>query len=147
MLIGLLLGPGFHQKDRCVGQVFDMQELAAGLPLPQISAVAVPHRGIDFGDCKLLDVSKLTALGRRLRIDLEAGIRQTYEWYRPPPVPQNTDGNRTRAEASRERSTADTSLAEATTKGSCKSREEPHDIMGKAFISWLSWWFATSTTT
>jgi GDP-L-fucose synthase len=32
---------------------------------------------------KLLDVSKLAALGWRPRIDLEAGIRQTYEWYRP----------------------------------------------------------------
>ena len=31
---------------------------------------------------KLLDVSKLTALGWRPRIDLEAGICQTYEWYR-----------------------------------------------------------------
>jgi len=31
---------------------------------------------------KLLDVSKLTALGWRPRINLEAGIRQTYEWYR-----------------------------------------------------------------
>jgi GDP-L-fucose synthase len=31
---------------------------------------------------KLLDVSKLTALGWRPRIDLEAGIRQTYDWYR-----------------------------------------------------------------
>jgi len=31
---------------------------------------------------KLLDVSKLTALGWRPRIDLEMGIRQTYEWYR-----------------------------------------------------------------
>jgi GDP-L-fucose synthase len=31
---------------------------------------------------KLLDVSKLTALGWRPRIDLEAGIRHTYEWYR-----------------------------------------------------------------
>src|SRR6266481_2516660 len=31
---------------------------------------------------KLLDVSKLTALGWCPRIDLEAGIRQTYEWYR-----------------------------------------------------------------
>ena len=30
----------------------------------------------------LLDVSKLTALGWRPRIDLEMGIRQTYEWYR-----------------------------------------------------------------
>jgi GDP-L-fucose synthase len=30
---------------------------------------------------KLLDVSKLTALGWRPRIPLEAGIRQTYEWY------------------------------------------------------------------
>ena len=31
---------------------------------------------------KLLDVSKLTARGWRPRADLEAGIRQTYEWYR-----------------------------------------------------------------
>jgi GDP-L-fucose synthase len=31
---------------------------------------------------KLLDVSKLTALGWRPRITLEAGIRQTCEWYR-----------------------------------------------------------------
>ena len=31
---------------------------------------------------KLLDVSKLAALGWRPRIDLEDGIRHTYEWYR-----------------------------------------------------------------
>ena len=31
---------------------------------------------------KLLDVAKLTALGWRPSISLEAGIRQTYEWYR-----------------------------------------------------------------
>ena len=31
---------------------------------------------------KLLDVSKLTALGWRPGIDLETGIRQTHEWYR-----------------------------------------------------------------
>jgi GDP-L-fucose synthase len=31
---------------------------------------------------KLLNVSKLTALSWRPRINLEAGIRQTYEWYR-----------------------------------------------------------------
>jgi GDP-L-fucose synthase len=30
---------------------------------------------------KLLDVSKLTKLGWRYRIDLETGIRQTYGWY------------------------------------------------------------------
>ncbi|HJU16538.1 MAG TPA: GDP-L-fucose synthase [Stellaceae bacterium] len=31
---------------------------------------------------KLLDVSKLTALGWRPKIDLAEGIRQTYDWYR-----------------------------------------------------------------
>jgi GDP-L-fucose synthase len=31
---------------------------------------------------KLLEVSKLTALGWCPRIDLQAGIRQTYQWYR-----------------------------------------------------------------
>jgi GDP-L-fucose synthase len=31
---------------------------------------------------KLLDVSKLTALGWRPRIGLAEGIRQTYDWYR-----------------------------------------------------------------
>jgi GDP-L-fucose synthase len=31
---------------------------------------------------KLLDISKLTALGWSPHIDLAAGIRQTYEWYR-----------------------------------------------------------------
>jgi GDP-L-fucose synthase len=36
----------------------------------------------DGTPCKLLDVSKLTALGWSPRIDLAAGIRQTYEWYR-----------------------------------------------------------------
>ena len=30
---------------------------------------------------KLLDVSKLSSLGWRYRIDLETGIRQTYRWY------------------------------------------------------------------
>jgi GDP-L-fucose synthase len=39
---------------------------------------------------KVLDVSKLTALGWCPRIDLEAGIRQTYEWYRTS-RPQSTD--------------------------------------------------------
>ena len=31
---------------------------------------------------KLLDVAKLTALGWSARIDLEEGLRQTYQWYR-----------------------------------------------------------------
>ena len=31
---------------------------------------------------KLLDVGKLSGLGWRHRIDLESGIRQTYDWYR-----------------------------------------------------------------
>ncbi|HEY8520454.1 MAG TPA: GDP-L-fucose synthase [Gammaproteobacteria bacterium] len=35
---------------------------------------------------KLLDVSKITALGWRPRIGLEEGIRATYEWYRSTPA-------------------------------------------------------------
>jgi GDP-L-fucose synthase len=31
---------------------------------------------------KLLDVSRLTALGWKARIPLREGIRQTYEWYK-----------------------------------------------------------------
>jgi GDP-L-fucose synthase len=31
---------------------------------------------------KLLDVSRLSALGWRASIGLEAGLRQTYDWYR-----------------------------------------------------------------
>jgi GDP-L-fucose synthase len=31
---------------------------------------------------KLLDISKLTALGWCPQIELETGIRQTYDWYR-----------------------------------------------------------------
>jgi GDP-L-fucose synthase len=38
---------------------------------------------------KLLDVSKLTALGWRPRIKLKAGVRQTYEWYRNSRGPQH----------------------------------------------------------
>jgi GDP-L-fucose synthase len=36
---------------------------------------------------KLLDVTKLTALGWRAQIDLETGIRQTYDWYRADRAP------------------------------------------------------------
>jgi GDP-L-fucose synthase len=36
---------------------------------------------------KLLDVAKLTATGWRPRIDLEDGIRQTWEWYRANAAP------------------------------------------------------------
>ena len=36
---------------------------------------------------KLLDVTKLNALGWRYRTDLESGIRQTYDWYRREKVP------------------------------------------------------------
>ncbi len=35
---------------------------------------------------KLLDVSRLTDLGWRARIDLRAGIRATYEWYLANPA-------------------------------------------------------------
>jgi GDP-L-fucose synthase len=36
---------------------------------------------------KLLDVSRIHALGWRARIGLEAGIRRTYRWYVDHPVP------------------------------------------------------------
>jgi GDP-L-fucose synthase len=42
---------------------------------------------------KLLDISKLTALGWRPRITLEAGIRQTYEWYRASRVARSLTSN------------------------------------------------------
>jgi GDP-L-fucose synthase len=39
---------------------------------------------------KLMDVSRLTALGWRATIGLEAGLRQTYDWFR-----HHKDGLRT----------------------------------------------------
>jgi GDP-L-fucose synthase len=39
---------------------------------------------------KLLDVSRLTALGWRPRIELKAGIEQTYEWYRTSRAPTHS---------------------------------------------------------
>jgi GDP-L-fucose synthase len=39
---------------------------------------------------KLLDVSKLTALGWSARIGLKAGIRQVYDWYRSSPEMHRT---------------------------------------------------------
>jgi GDP-L-fucose synthase len=58
--------------------------------LAQLIAKVVGFRGRFVFDAskpdgtprKLLDVSKLSALGWRPRIDLESGIHQTYEWYR-----------------------------------------------------------------
>jgi GDP-L-fucose synthase len=41
---------------------------------------------------KLLDVTKLTALGWRPQIELETGIRQTYDWYRTELDPENETG-------------------------------------------------------
>jgi GDP-L-fucose synthase len=44
---------------------------------------------------KLLNVSKLTALGWCPRIDLKAGIHQTYQWYRTSQdITQNESGSR-----------------------------------------------------
>jgi GDP-L-fucose synthase len=37
---------------------------------------------------KLLDVTKLTALGWRPRTRLEDGIRATYDWYRANAAPR-----------------------------------------------------------
>lgn len=48
---------------------------------------------------KLLDTSRLTALGWRPRIDLEAGIRSTYAWFR-----EHADERRLGAHESRARS-------------------------------------------
>jgi GDP-L-fucose synthase len=39
---------------------------------------------------KLLDVSRLTALGWRPRIELKAGIEQTYKWYRTSRAPTHS---------------------------------------------------------
>jgi GDP-L-fucose synthase len=58
--------------------------------LAQLIADAVGFKGSfsfdpskpDGAPRKLLDVSKLTALGWRPHIELESGIRQTYDWYR-----------------------------------------------------------------
>ncbi|HEX6998519.1 MAG TPA: GDP-L-fucose synthase [Gammaproteobacteria bacterium] len=46
---------------------------------------------------KLLDVSRITALGWRPRIGLEEGIRSTYEWYRSAPAVRAADGAPPRA--------------------------------------------------
>src|SRR5262249_19417629 len=47
------------------------------------------HSKPDGTPRKLLDVSKLTALGWRPRIDLETGRRQPLEWYQPPRTAQH----------------------------------------------------------
>ncbi|RKQ88839.1 GDP-L-fucose synthase [Brockia lithotrophica] len=66
-----------------VGEDISISELA------ELVADVVGYRGKIVYDTskpdgtprKLLDVSKLTALGWRPRISLRYGIRQTYEWY------------------------------------------------------------------
>ncbi len=44
------------------------------------------HTKPDGTPRKLLDVTKLTALGWRPRIDLEPGIRQAYQWFLDNPI-------------------------------------------------------------
>jgi nucleoside-diphosphate-sugar epimerase len=64
------------------GQDISIAELAA-----QIAAVSGFRGGIEFDDSmpdgtprKLLDVSRLRELGWIAQIDLQTGVRQTYEW-------------------------------------------------------------------
>jgi len=65
------------------------EDLSVG-ELAQLIAQVVGFRGRfeldrsrpDGTPRKLLDVSRLSALGWRPRVDLETGIRLTYDWYR-----------------------------------------------------------------
>lgn len=45
-------------------------------------AIRFDHSKPDGTPRKLMDSSRISALGWRPRIDLEAGLRSTYEWYR-----------------------------------------------------------------
>ena len=80
----------FHGDDFADAAVFLMKTDLTIAELARIVADVVGYTGRFAFDAskpdgtprELLDVSKLTALGWRPRIDLEEGIRETYDWYR-----------------------------------------------------------------
>jgi GDP-L-fucose synthase len=64
------------------------EDLSIGELAAEIRGIVAPNVAISFDASKpdgtprkLLDVSRLHALGWRHRIDLSAGLRQTYEWF------------------------------------------------------------------
>jgi GDP-L-fucose synthase len=64
--------------DVTIGKLVELIAEIAGFKGRFVCDVSKP----DGTPRKLLDIAKLTALGWCPRISLEAGIRQTYEWYR-----------------------------------------------------------------
>jgi len=66
-----------------VGEDVSIAELAAlvGAVVGFAGEIVLDSSKPDGTPRKLLDVSRLHALGWRARIELEAGIRETYQWY------------------------------------------------------------------
>jgi GDP-L-fucose synthase len=66
-----------------VGEDVSIAELAAlvGAVVGFAGEIVLDPSKPDGTPRKLLDVSRLHALGWRARIELEAGIRETYQWY------------------------------------------------------------------
>ena len=54
--------------------------MRAGRPVPQGSPESDPSQ-LDGTTRKLLDVSRLTTLGWKAEIGLEAGVRATFAWF------------------------------------------------------------------